>query len=134
MKPITVLAVSFLGLVMCACATPAANPRVAVKNIGSLSPAERDAVNALPIYNETQLAGKNYTILAMVEGISCQHFNTDPPATKLDAVNQAKYWAKELGANAAVNIQCDPPRGVSAGYDCWESVTCTAQAVRLSQK
>lgn len=131
MKPITVLAVSLVALLLPACSV---GPQVPVKNIGALPPAEKEAVISLPIYNDAQLAGKSYTIIRIVEGISCKNKTWDPAATKTDAINQAKYWAKESGADAIMNIQCDPPRGPSDAYNCWESVTCTAQAVRLSQR
>ncbi len=69
-------------------------PLVPVKKIDQLPAEERRAVLGLPIYNESQLAGKDYAVINLVEGISCKNKTWDPAATKTDAVNQAKYWAR----------------------------------------
>ena len=78
-------------------------PRVPVKKIDELPLEERHAVLGLPIYNESQLAGKEYTVINLVEGISCKNKTWDPAATKTDAINQAKYWAREQGAQGVMN-------------------------------
>jgi uncharacterized protein YbjQ (UPF0145 family) len=92
---------------------------------------QRRAVNALEILNTNQLIGKNYSIITIVEGISCKNKTWDPPATKTDALFQTKHWAREAGADAITNIQCDSPRGTTVTYNCWESITCTAEAIKL---
>jgi uncharacterized protein YbjQ (UPF0145 family) len=92
---------------------------------------QRRAVNALEIYNTTQLIGRNYAIITIVEGISCKNKVWDHAATKTDALFQAKHWAREAGADAITNIQCDSPRGTTVTYNCWESVTCTAEAIKF---
>ena len=66
-------------------------PRVPVKKIDELPPEERRAVLGLPIYNESQLVGKEYAVINFVEGISCKNKTWDPAATKTDAINQAKF-------------------------------------------
>lgn len=106
-------------------------PLVPVKDISTLSTEDRSLTLALPIYNESQLQGKSYKILNIVEGISCKNKSWDPAATKSDAINQAKYWAKEQGANGLMNVQCEVPRGTTTTYNCWESITCTAQAIKM---
>jgi hypothetical protein len=97
-------------------------PLVPVKKINELPLEERRAVIGLPIYNESQLVGKEYTVLNLVEGISCKNKTWDPAATKTDAVNQAKYWAREQGAEGIMNLQCDLPRGTTTSYNCWEAL------------
>ena len=109
-------------------------PRVPVKKIEQLPAEERRAVLGLPIYNESQLAGKDYAVINLVEGISCKNKTWDPAATKIDAINQAKYWAREQGADGIMNLQCDLPRGATTSYNCWESITCTGQAIKLNGK
>lgn len=111
--------------------TSCVGPLVPVKNISDLPPEERRVVLSLPIYNESQLTGKKYTIIAVVEGISCKNKTWDHAATKSDAIDQLKYWAKEQGADAILNIQCETPRGTTTTYNCWESITCTAQAIKF---
>lgn len=104
---------------------------VPVKDIYKLPPEERRVVMAVPIYNESQVKDRKYSVLNVVEGISCKNKMWDPAATKTDAINQAKYWAKEQGADAIMNLQCDAPRGTTTTYNCWESITCTAQAIKF---
>jgi hypothetical protein len=99
--------------------------------IDELAPNERQGVLKVPIYNEGQLIGNEYGVVNVVEGISCKNKMWDPAATKTDAINQAKYWAKQQGADAIMNLQCDLPRGTTNSYNCWESITCTAQAIKL---
>lgn len=72
-------------------------PLVPVKKIDELPAEERRAVLTLPIYNESQLFGKEYTVVNLVEGISCKNKTWDPAATKTAAITQAKYWAREQG-------------------------------------
>ena len=104
-------------------------PLVPVVNIEKLTPKDRHETLSLPIYNEGQLTGKKYTIVNVVEGISCKNKTWDHPATRTDAITQAKYWAKSMGATAITNMQCDHPRGTTTTYNCWESITCTGQAI-----
>lgn len=106
-------------------------PFVPIKKMNELSLDSRRNVLSLPIYNEAQLINKEYTILNIVEGISCKNKTWDPAATKTDAINQAKYWAYEMGSNGLLNIQCEQPRGATTTYNCWESITCTAQAIKI---
>jgi hypothetical protein len=125
---VSVLLSALLILVGCA------GPRVPVKKIDGLPLEERRAVLGLPIYNETQLVGKNYTVINLVEGISCKNKTWDPPATKTDAVNQAKYWAREQVAEGVMNFHCDLPRRTTTSSNCWESITCTGQAIKFNAK
>ena len=92
---------------------------------------QRRAVNDVEIYNQSQLVGKEYKILMIVEGISCKNKIWDHAATKTDAIFQAKHWAREAGADAVTSIQCDHPRGTTTTYNCWESITCTAEAIKF---
>ena len=98
-----------------------------------LKPDERRMVNEVEILNQQQLSGKKYRILAIVEGISCKNKVWDHAATKTDAILQTKYWAKQSGADAITSVQCDVPRGTTVTYNCWESITCTAEAIKFEQ-
>lgn len=95
-------------------------------------PAEqRRAVNEIGIYNQTQLIGRKFKVINIVEGISCKNKVWDHAATKSDAIFQARYWAQQMGADGIANLQCDHPRGTTTTYNCWESVTCTAEAIKF---
>lgn len=117
-----------LPLLLCAC-----GPMVPVKDMGSLSEEQRLQALSMEIYNEGQLVNQKYSVLNVVEGISCKNKMWDSAATKTDAINQAKFWAKEQGADGIMNVQCDGHRGTTVTYNCWESVTCTAQAIKLKK-
>lgn len=107
-------------------------PKVPVINMEEVPVQLRREVLSMPIYNERQLSEKQYRVINIVEGISCKNQTWDSAATKTDAINQSKYWAHEMGADALLNIQCDQPRGATTTYNCWESITCTAQAIEVS--
>ena len=104
---------------------------VPVVKMENLSAEQRRAVNDVPIYNQAQLIGKKYKILNIVEGISCKNKIWDHAATKTDAIFQAKYWALQMGSDGITNLQCDFPRGTTVTYNCWESITCTAEAIKF---
>jgi len=108
-------------------------PLVPVKNMEEVPLQLKREILSMPIYNESQLFQKQYSVINIVEGISCKNKTWDPAATKTDAINQAKYWAYEMGADALLNIQCDHPRGTTTSYNCWESITCTAQAIKVGE-
>ncbi len=108
-------------------------PLVPVKNMEEVPLQLKREILSMPIYNESQLSQKQYSVINIVEGISCKNKTWDPAATKIDAINQAKYWAYEMGADALLNIQCDHPRGTTTSYNCWESITCTAQAIKVGE-
>ena len=118
---------------ICLLAFSCVGPLVPVIKIDKLPLNEKRNVLSLAIYNESQLINKKYKIINIVEGISCKNKTWDPAATKTDAINQAKYWAYEMGADALLNIQCEQPRGTTTTYNCWESITCTAQAIKFEK-
>lgn len=96
-----------------------------------LSAQQRREVHEVVILNTTQLVGKEFVVLNIVEGISCKNKTWDPAATRSDAIFQARYWAKQMGADGVTNLQCDHPRGTTTSYNCWESITCTAEAIKF---
>lgn len=96
-----------------------------------LTAQQKREVNEVAIFNSSQLVGKDFTVLNIVEGISCKNKTWDPAATRSDAIFQARYWAKQMGADGITNLQCDHPRGTTTSYNCWESITCSAEAIKL---
>ena len=104
---------------------------VPVVKMDEISTEKRREVNDVAIYNQTQLIGKNFKVINIVEGISCKNKVWDHAATKSDAIFQARYWAQQMGANGVANLQCDHPRGTTTTYNCWESITCTAEAIKI---
>ncbi len=104
-----------------------------VTKIESLSADARDAVIKLPVYTESELTGKEHAIIDSVEGTSCQFRRDDPAATETDAINEAKYWAKDRGADGVKNVTCEAPRGKSFFNRCWKRITCTGQAIKFAR-
>ena len=106
---------------------------VPVRKLDKLSPEDRRAVLGLPIYNEEEMRGKEHAIVSGVEGTSCKYRREDPAATEIDAINEAKYSAKDQGAEGIINLRCDPPRGKTIFRTCWESITCAGQAIKFAK-
>lgn len=104
---------------------------VPVVKMEDISPEQRRAANDVAIYNQTQIISRKFKVINIVEGISCKNKIWDHAATKSDAIFQARYWAQQMGADGITNLQCDHPRGTTTTYNCWESVTCTAEAIKF---
>jgi hypothetical protein len=104
---------------------------VPVVKLDELTPEKKHAARSIRIFNASQLVGLNFEVLNIVEGNSCQNKLNDPPATRAAAIDQAKYFASEMGADAITNIQCGAREGTSTRTNCWELVSCTAEALKL---
>jgi len=104
---------------------------VPVVKMSDISKEERHQLAGVGIYNQTQLIGKKYTFLKFVEGNSCKNKLWDPAATKSDAIHQARYHAMEMDADEITSLNCEDPRGTSLSTNCWESITCTARAIKF---
>ena len=98
-----------------------------------MSAEQKRLVNAVEIFNQAQLVDRKYKIITIVEGISCKNKMWDHAATKLDSIFQVKHWALQSGADGIANLQCDQPRGTTVTYNCWESITCTAEAIKFDK-
>lgn len=107
----------------------ACGPGVAITNLTRLSPADLAGYRAVRILNAAQLTSLHFEVLNIVEGHSCKNKVWDPPATRAAAVEQAKFAAYKLGANAITNIDY---AGTSTYMNCWESASVTAEALRVS--
>ena len=108
-------------------------PSMPPQQIEALSAEERRAVLEVPIYDNSQLTGKEHVVIKLVEGVSCQDRRDDRAVTEAEAINAAKYWAKEQGAEGIKNLKCDPPRGKTIFHRCWQSITCTGQAIKFAK-
>ena len=107
--------------------------RAPINKIDALSPEVRRAVLDLPIFSEGDLNGKEHVVIKFVEGTSCRYRRGDPPPIESDAINEAKYWAKDQGADGIKNLKCDPPRTKTIFGTCWESIACSGQAIKFSK-
>lgn len=41
--------------------------------------------------------------------------------------------ASQKGANGIADLKCDPKEGVSFATNCWETIRCTAQALKVNK-
>ena len=90
--PSSLLLIALLTLESCA------RPTAPAKNLDAFSPDERRSVAQLPIYNESELSGREYAVVTMVEGAACIHTRRDSGATEVEAIFQAKHVAPFKGA------------------------------------
>jgi hypothetical protein len=91
------------------------------------------AIQSLKIYDANLLAEESYEIIQIVEGNSCQNKIWDPPAMRAAAIDQIKFYAHEMGAEGISDVRCSDREGTSVRTNCWELISCTANAIRLNQ-
>ena len=81
---------------------------------------------------------ENAVSIENVEGVSCRRrtlaYFKGTPASWEDATRRAKYRALQKGANAIANLSCEQPKGGSFTTMCFESIRCTATAVRIDKR
>lgn len=106
---------------------------VPVVDIKALPSETQEAVRALPIYNDVQLARVDFRILGIVEGISCKHWMWDPPATREGALEQTKYYAYQLGADGLASVEFGGKEATSVHTNCWEVIRCSAGAIKFER-
>jgi hypothetical protein len=104
---------------------------VATEYLGDLSPVEKQAIEQVTIYDGNLLAQKPYEIIDIVEGNSCQNKIWDPPATRAGAIDQIQFYANAMGADGISDVRCSGREGTSLRTNCWELISCTANAIRL---
>ena len=105
---------------------------VPVVKMDKVSPEERQAAQAMQIYLEPQLVGKNFRVVGVVEGNSCKNKMWDASSTRTAAIEQLKYFAMKAGANGITNIECGQREETSLNTNCWELLSCTANAIQIS--
>lgn len=107
---------------------------VPVVKLDELPSEQKHAVRNVKILSSTQRLDDKAEVLGIVEGHSCQNKIWEPPATRASAIDQIKFFAHEMGADAITNIQCGGREGTSTRTNCWELISCTAEAVRLNRQ
>lgn len=108
------------------CAAPKPWERVQLDEI----PRDRiTEIDALPEVNADELPTKRYADLGPVEGISCKRGSKESASWE-DAIRRTKFRVLQKGGNAIANLDCEAPRGMSLTTMCYESIRCTASAVR----
>ena len=103
-------------------------------NVNNLSEEQRHKVRQVEIFNSRQLQDRQFRILTIIEGNSCQNKIYDPPATRVGAIEQLKYHSLEQGGDGITNIQCSGREGTSLRTNCWELRSCTAEVIKFVSK
>lgn len=88
----------------------------------------------MPVFLTADLKGIDFDFLGSVNATSCfNNLVTDDQSSKNDAMNQVKYKASIMGADAVINPICSK-EGTSLSKNCWTSITCEAAAIRINIK
>jgi len=98
--------------------------------LDDLPKAQLRQIDAMPVLDDEQLAKTAHEELGEVESVSCKRSYFGPPATWEDAIQRIKYRALRLGGNAVAKLDCGNPRKKLFAEFCFESIHCTASAVR----
>lgn len=115
----------FASLLLGACV-----PFVEVIDINKVDPATLTRASMVRTYSLGQDVPQSYTAIAPISAFSCKHLQTDPPASKGDALLQLQLKALEVGGSAIINVTFDS-RGTDAlGTNCWETVQASGVAIR----
>jgi hypothetical protein len=122
---------SFVSLLAISSLLAGCGSFVPIVKLNEQTPETRNKVAAVRILGQAQAFSGKYEVLTMVEGHSCQNKLYDPPATRVSAIEQIKFHAYEAGANAITNLQCGGREGTSMRTNCWELISCTAEAIKL---
>jgi S1-C subfamily serine protease len=78
-----------------------------------------------------EMQRRKHENLGFIEAYSCKNKAWDPNPSPEDAGAQLRLRAQNMGANAIGGFQCEAQQGTSFSRNCWSSVRCTAQAIRL---
>ena len=81
----------------------------------------------LPIVSDAE--AKKMQVLGEVIGYSCMNKSTEPRATRVGALDQAKIAAVQRGAKA-ISVPSCREGGVSLIKNCWHSWECKTTALR----
>lgn len=123
----SILASLLFGIFMTAC-----SPFVEVLEVKKVPQEERLAAKEVRILEPEEARRTAWESITPLEATSCKFLITDGPATLSDALEQLKIKALRAGANALTGLSCNR-EGTSLGTNCWQSVSCTATAVRVDK-
>lgn len=135
MSGVRLMLLAATAVTVTGCWPPAWTPQrpfVPVVQIDSLPPAQQTALAQMRIYESAQLPSLKFEVLDFIKGYSCQVTIGQPRASRTAAVDQLKAHAAQLGADGITHIQCSG-EGTSILKNCWSIISCTAEAIRLTE-
>lgn len=117
---------------MCAVAVMLAGcgPQLAgVRGDESLGEMVRRPVQA---YQAEQLHPLEYRVLEPISATSCQRLPWGRPARREEAISQLRAQTHRMGGNGILNPVCGGLEPASLTPTCWQSITCAATAIAVS--
>ena len=99
--------------------------------LADIPDARRAEVDAMPDLADKELSQRPYETLGKVEGVSCKRSYWGSSPRWDDTIRLVKYEAMKKGANAIAHLECGAPEGRSYTKLCFDSIRCTADAIRL---
>lgn len=103
-------------------------------NLSNLTEEQRHSIRQVEIFNYAQIQNREFRVLTIVEGHSCQNKLYDPPATRTNTIEQLKHHSLEQGGDGITNVQCSGREGTSLRTNCWELISCTAEVIKFKSK
>ena len=85
----------------------------------------------IPVFDISELRGKDYRRIRQIEAISCMNKIWDPPSSREDAIDQLRFLASVLGGDGITNLICEQREGTNVAKNCWNSITCYGVAIAL---
>jgi hypothetical protein len=120
-----VIAIAFLLLAVGGLVGCAANPR-----IDSLSPEQRRKVSEVQIFKGKP--DKPFQILGEISGLSCnRNLYQKQDVSDTEALEGLKIKTVMLGGDAVINTLCQKNSDTDWANNCWASIKCIGDAVRL---
>jgi hypothetical protein len=103
-------------------------------NLNNLTVEQRHSIRQVEIFNYAQIQNREFRVLTIAEGHSCQNKIWDAPATRANAIEQLKHHSLEQEGDGITNVQCSGREGTSVRTNCWELISCTAEVIKFKSK
>lgn len=107
-------------------------PFVQVLDVNEVPEQERTAAFNMEIYKDGMKAPKAEKYLGPVKATSCKHWMWDDEASTGNAMEQLRIKAYRMKADAVVHVVCHQ-LGTNLGTNCWSSVTCSGDAIKIKK-
>jgi uncharacterized protein YbjQ (UPF0145 family) len=90
--------------------------------------------NQIPTVTTADISSLDFVVVKELTATSCfNNFITDASSSERDAMRQLKYKAAQYDADALLNTICTK-EGTSLSKNCWTSVTCSGDAIRIKSQ
>ena len=107
-------------------------PFVDVIRMDRVPASERAAALQVRVFPLGTTIPADAQVIGPVQANSCKNLLTDPPATQGDALQQLQVRVVRLGGNAVGNVTFDTRGTDTLGTNCWQTVTASGIALRVS--